>query len=994
VILVTEQPLAGEEPEDEGIAEGSGDVIRISGNIVNSTIIVKSVVRDDQVVDLEKLPPEAGEPPYQGLQYFNERDAGRFFGREQLTTRLIGRLVRTRFLAVIGASGSGKSSLVRAGVIPALKSGARLADGSLPPSGSVHWAYRVFTPGGHPLDALAAALSKEDAPPSQIASLRDELAADPKSLALAAQSLLAQAKSPHLLLVVDQFEEIFTQARSSEEREAFINSLISASSPEDSHPLSLLICLRADFYAQVAQHDRLRGMVSQHQEFIGAMNRAELVDAIVGPLVQGNWKIQEGLVKVILDDVGYEPGALPLLSHALLETWKRRRGRTLILSGYVESGGVDGAIRETAEAVFNQRLTPEQQPIARMIFLRLAELNENAQDTRRRASFSELITRSTDELTIQTVINILADARLVTTSTVEPGTTKVVEVAHESLIREWPTLQEWLHEDRQGLILHRQLTEATEDWVENERETGLLIRGKRLAQVQEWASKEGNADSLSLQEVEFLEASQANAREEAEKEARLARARRTQRIFTAVIASLLVLVVVLGYIGLRPNPPPVMNGLYNVAVADIGEINSNGSVGASADGAVISQAIAADLRSAFQKNATILVWNNSPELRQQGVHIGTVESESPEGQTQVAASLARQLNADMIIHGTLDQRQQPPVLNLQMYLAPRLSDSLDEINGSFDLNAPIPINSDVGSDSVQTEITRQTDLLAMLALAQSESKSGRTLEALEGYLKAAELAPESDLLKFFIARESLFIIDREAIPQGAHAAFEEQALAYLEKALQLNPQNARVYIGLGSFNLKQAKRLILEATFSEFTDTGFQQIIQLLDQAEAAYERVLQLEIDSAEYGVPVEDIARLGLGDVQVSRGIALWGYANSDPGREEFQEAIQMFDQSVETLKATLPAFQAPGLNRYLTLNHQVLGTAYHNSGYLADLAGDPSAALQAYQQAIEQFDACIALGENSADRVIQVEIVEANCLPLRQATEELMQLLSGGS
>ena len=616
---MTEPQLAGEEPENDAIAESSGDVIRISGNIVNSTIIVKSVVRDDQVVDLEKLPPEAGEPPYQGLQYFDERDASRFFGREQLTVRVIGRLQRTRFLAVIGASGSGKSSLVRAGVVPALKSGARLIDGSLPPSGSVHWAYQVFTPGGHPLDALAAILSKEEALPSQITSLRDELAANPKSLALAAQSLLAQKKSPHLLLVVDQFEEIFTQTRSSEERAAFIDALISASNPDDTQPISLLVCLRADFYAQVAQHERLREMVSQHQEFIGAMNRAELVDAIVAPLVQGNWKIQEGLVKVILDDVGYEPGALPLLSHALLETWKRRRGRTLTLSGYVESGGVDGAIRETAEAVFNQRLTPEQQPIARMIFLRLSELNENAQDTRRRASFSELITRSTDELTIQTVINILADARLVTTSTVEPGTTKVVEVAHESLIREWPTLQEWLNEDRQGLILHRQLTEATEDWIENDRETGLLIRGKRLAQVREWASKESNADSLSLQEAEFLEASQANAREEAEKEAQLARAQRTQRIFTAVIASLLVLVGILGYSRLRP---PKMDRDYNVAVADIGEIGLDGQVRASPDGAMISQSITADLQHAFQGKTNVLIWNNSPELRLRRVRIG------------------------------------------------------------------------------------------------------------------------------------------------------------------------------------------------------------------------------------------------------------------------------------------------------------------------------------------------------------------------------------
>jgi tetratricopeptide (TPR) repeat protein len=984
-IPMIEPQLEGEEPENEVIAESSGDVIRISGNIVNSTIIVKSVVRDDQVVDLEKLPPEVGEPPYQGLQYFDERDARRFFGREQLTIRVIGRLTRTRFLAIIGASGSGKSSLVRAGVIPALKSGARLGDGSMPPSGSAHWSYRVFNPGGHPLDALAAALSKDDALPSQISSLRAELVADPKSLALAAQSLLAQQKSPHLVLVVDQFEEIFTQARSSEERAAFIDALISVSSPEDTYPLSLLVCLRADFYTQVAQHDRLREMVSQHQEFIGAMNRAELVDAMVGPLVQGNWKIQEGLVKVILDDVGYEPGALPLLSHALLETWKRRRGRTLTLSGYVESGGVDGAIRETAESVFNQRLTTEQRSIARMIFLHLTELNENAQDTRRRASYTELITRSTDELTIQTVINILADARLVTTSTIEPGDTKVVEVAHESLIREWPTLQGWLNEDRQGLILHRHLTEAAEDWIENDRETGLLIRGKRLAQVQEWASNASNADSLSLREVEFLEASQASARAEAQKEARLAGARRTQRIFAAIIASLLVLVGILSYSRLQP---PVMNGFYNVAVADISEVNLSGDVHAGPDGAEISQVITDALQKVFQNNSTILVWNNSPELRLRRVRIGTLEN------AQAAARLAQRLKADMIIYGTIDRREQPPILTVQMYLTPKLEDALDELNGSFSLNRPIPINSNLGTDAVQAEITRQTDLLAILALAQSESKAGRTLEALDGYLEAAKLAPESDMLQFFVARESLFVIEREAVPQGADAAFEEQAHTYLEKALQLNPENVRAYIGLGSLYLKQAKRLIKEAKDSEYTDASFQQTMKFLDQAEVEYRRVLELKVDPEEYGVPVEDIARLGLGDVQVSRGIALQEYSHFDLGSAAFEQSVQIFNRAIQTLTGTLPAFQAPSLIRYLAQNHQFLGSAYQNSGFLVSLAGDSSAALQAYKQAIEQFDACIALGENTTDRVIQVEIVATNCLADRRETEELMQALNGGS
>jgi tetratricopeptide (TPR) repeat protein len=843
------------------------------------------------------------------------------------------------------------------------------------------------------LDALAATLSKENVLPSQISSLRDELAKDPKTLALATQGLLSQVGSQHLFLVVDQFEEIFTQARDAEERQAFINALVTASNPDDAQPVSLIVCLRADFYAQVAQHDQLRELISQHQEFIGAMNRAELVDAIVAPLLQGGWKIQEGLVKVILDDVGYEPGALPLLSHALLETWKRRRGRTLTLSGYVESGGVDGAIRETAEAVFKQRLTPEQQPIARMIFLRLAELSEDAQDTRRRASFSELITRSTDERTIQTVINILADARLVTTSTVEPGDMKVVEVAHESLIREWPTLRGWLNEDRQGLILHRQLTEAAEDWVKNDREAGLLMRGKRLAQIQEWAAEGNNADSLSLEEVEFLEASQANALSEAEKESRLARLRRTQRIFGAAIISLLVLVGILGYSRLQP---PKMNGLYNVAVADIGMIDPDGQVRRIPDGSgtEISQDITSTLQSAFQENPNILIWNNSPELRLQRVRIGTLESNSPKGLTQAAASLAEQLNADMVIYGVLDQRQQPQVLNLQIYLVPGLEDALDEIKGNFPLNTPIPIDPDLGSDSVNTEITRQAKLLATLALAQSESRLGYTLEALDSYLDAAKLAPDSDMLQFFIARESLFIIERESIPQNADGAFEEQALASLEKALQLNPQNARAYIGLGSLYVKQALRRFQEASFSEYTDQSFQQIMRLLDQAEASYGSVLQLEVDSAEYGVPVQDLARLSLGHARLLRGVVMRGYSQNDPGSETFHQAEEMINEAVEMLNATMPAFQAPGLSRYLAQNHQFLGDTYQNSGDLAYYAGDQATAMEAYQRAIEQFDACIALGKNTTDRVIQSEIIEANCLPGRQETEELLQALSGGS
>ena len=305
-----------------------------------------------------------------------------------------------------------------------------------------------------------------------------------------------------------------------------IENLLHVVNPADSQPITILLTLRADFYAQLVLQDQLRELVSQNQEFIGAMSRDELTLAILQPAALGNWKVQEGLVDVILGDLGGEPGALPLLSHALLETWKRRRGRVLTVSGYTASGGVQGAIAQTAETVFRQRLTPEQQPIARMIFMKLAEIGEGALDTRRRATFSELITKASDPVIIDAVLGILTDARLITTDTLEPGDTRVVEVAHEALIREWPTLRDWLNQNREGLILHRQLTEDTNDWIKLGRDPGALYRGVRLQQMLEWART--NADLISLSEQEFLDASRKIAEEENAQSQRLARARKLQ----------------------------------------------------------------------------------------------------------------------------------------------------------------------------------------------------------------------------------------------------------------------------------------------------------------------------------------------------------------------------------------------------------------------------------------------------------------------------------
>jgi len=238
--------------------------------------------------------------------------------------------------------------------------------------------------------------------------------------------------------------------------------------------------LRADFYAHCGDYDGLRDLLARHQVYIGPMGVDELRQAIEAPAQQGDWAFEPGLVDLMLRDVGQEPGALPLLSHALLATWRRRRGRTMTLGGYDDAGGVRGAIAKTAESVY-RGLGADQQAVARSICMRLTELGEGTEDTRRRASLSEMMSIPASSVDVETVLHNLADARLITVAQND------VQVAHEALIREWPTLRGWLEEDREGLRVHRRLTESAQEWARLGKESGELYRGARLAQAAEWA---------------------------------------------------------------------------------------------------------------------------------------------------------------------------------------------------------------------------------------------------------------------------------------------------------------------------------------------------------------------------------------------------------------------------------------------------------------------------------------------------------------------------
>jgi WD40 repeat protein/DNA-binding SARP family transcriptional activator len=525
--------------------------------------------------------PAPGEPPFKGLQHFDEADAGRFFGREALTARLAARLTgfeaeaqparaASPFLAIVGASGSGKSSLVRAGLIAALRQNGHTPTGT-------PWAVRLIIPTTRPLEALG-------------------------------EVNLSPPEGERLLLVIDQFEELFTLCHNETQRSAFVDALMAAASPEAGGRTSVVIALRADFYAHCAPYAALREALAQNQEYIGPMNAEELRRAIEEPARRGGWEFEPGLVDLFLRDAGDEPGALPLLSHALLETWYRRRGRTLTLKGYAESGGIHGAIAKSAETVF-QKLPAVQQTIARSIFLRLTELGEGTQDTRRRAALSELITHPELRPSVEAVLQTLADARLITVGK------DIAEVAHEALIREWPTLRQWLAEDREGLKVHRRLTDAAQEWEALSREPSELYRGARLAQAVEWAA--GHLSELNALEHEFLEASQAQATQEAaEREAqrereleaarRLAEAEKrraeeqsaTARRLRQLVAGLAIAVVVAGMLALTAWTYSQQAGRNaNVAQAASTQAIANAAAATVAQGQALDNAATAQVAS-------------------------------------------------------------------------------------------------------------------------------------------------------------------------------------------------------------------------------------------------------------------------------------------------------------------------------------------------------------------------------------------------------------
>ena len=443
------------------------------------------------VVDLQtagerlELAREHDEPvvcPFKGLAPFDEDDADYYFGRERLVAELVARLVGAPMLGVVGPSGSGKSSIVRAGLLPAL------AGGVLP--GSQDWVRVLMRPGEHPLRELENAVR--------------DIHGDPR-----------------VVLAVDQFEETFTACRDKEERAAFVAELVRVARDRHNRGTVVLV-IRADHYGNCAAYPGLSELLAENHVLVGPMQRDELRRAVELPARRAGLEVEPELVTALLDDVEEAPGALPLLSAALLDIWQRRDGRVLRHSAYLQTGGVKRAVARLAEDAYAQ-LDRDQQVLAHSLLVRLAREGPDGAIERRRVPLTELdIEHDADS---RRVFELFADRRLLTVSA------GYVELAHEALLREWPRLAGWIEEDRAGLRIRRSLSSAAREWDELERDEDALYRGTRLTEADEW--RESHEPDLNELEREFLDASDRH-REGQQR----ARRKRLQLVVVALAAAL------------------------------------------------------------------------------------------------------------------------------------------------------------------------------------------------------------------------------------------------------------------------------------------------------------------------------------------------------------------------------------------------------------------------------------------------------------------------
>ena len=440
----------------------------------------RAILRQDASLPGATPGTSSDDCPWLGLRSYDVDDADQFFGREADTATSLDLLARTSFLVVVGPSGSGKSSILRAGVLAALRRRGH--------------ALVVVTPGRHPLRSLAAL--EDGAPPTTV-------------------------------LAVDQAEEVFTLCDDPAERHAFWDAVVRAA---DVRPVA--VALRADRLGDLAEHPLLRLRVERGLQLVGPLDPGGLRHVVLGPARQAGLHVEPGLVDLLLRDVGDDPGALPLLSHALVETWHRRERATLTVDGYLASGGIHGAVARSAERLY-AGVGPERRDLLRDVVLRLIFPGPAGEPVRVRVPRRQLTTDAAHD----DLVEKLVAARLVTS---DEG---VLEITHEALARAWPRLRGWLDDDLEGQRILHHLSASAESWNGLGRPASELYRGVRLARALEWRAQ--TRSTLTSVEEQFLSAATVAAEDDAQAAARTARAqavliRRLRLVLSGAVLLLLL----------------------------------------------------------------------------------------------------------------------------------------------------------------------------------------------------------------------------------------------------------------------------------------------------------------------------------------------------------------------------------------------------------------------------------------------------------------------
>lgn len=463
--------------------------INIAGNVNDSTIHVGDTIKTGytskevsalitQITSTFQPKPFDGTCPYMGLDVFEEGDAELFFGREKLVEELVSKVKASRTVFITGPSGSGKSSLVRAGLIPSLKQGKL--------KGSDRWLYATMKPGRDPFEALAIAFSRLKSP--ELGNYFREHSHQPAALNECAESALSEYKDQRLVLFIDQFEEVFTQINQEEERVAFLNLLTHATDSENGRVI-LLFSMRSDFLLNCAVYPKLNATLNRQFIQIGAMQADELVSAIAQPALRVGLRIDPDLIAQIINDMKGEPGALPLMSFALKDLFDKEQAKggmiALTLNGYFENKGINEALQRHADAALAQ-LSEHEKKLAQSIFSNLIEIGRGTQDTKRTAPFIELVPADSKADEVQAVVQKLADARLVTTEEENEEFT----ITHEKLIDAWPWLKKLINENRETITLQNEIASAAKEWEENKRDASYLYSGGRLANIWEQVQKQ------------------------------------------------------------------------------------------------------------------------------------------------------------------------------------------------------------------------------------------------------------------------------------------------------------------------------------------------------------------------------------------------------------------------------------------------------------------------------------------------------------------------